>query len=74
MIYECEKCGRRFEYMPDYGICPECGGRVGTVMLVIEFIRHSPEEGNRLVVCPQIVPVCIKASPPCHIPPQAWPP
>ena len=54
MKYKCEKCGRIFDYMPDYGICHYCGGRIGVVMDVIGFIRHDPEEGDLyLFQCPR---------------------
>jgi len=60
--YRCEKCGRMYEYMPSYGICSECGGRVGVRMVPVGFVRHSAEEGDiYLFQCPKCKSVVLSS-------------
>ena len=59
MKYKCEKCGRKFDYIPDYGICPECGGRVGVVMINKGFIRKGVGGSLYLYQCPRCKNVVI---------------
>jgi len=60
MKFKCERCGKKYDYMPEGKLCHECGGRVGVVMDVIGFIRDSSEEGSLyLFQCPKCKSVVI---------------